>query len=76
MGYLVQPSRGALPEDFLENALAAQPDVGSAQHYDREAFEVCTTRVVRADEMLVRWLDAILTAHRAYARHLGRELPY
>ena len=76
VGYLVQPSRGALPEDLLENALAGQPHVESVYHYDREAFEVRTTRVVRADEMLAHWLDAILTAHRAYARHLGRELPY
>ncbi|MCM0674155.1 hypothetical protein NCC78_05520 [Micromonospora phytophila] len=76
VGFLVQPSRGSIPEDLLENALAAQPGIESAVHYDRESFEAKTAQVRRADEMLARWLDAILAAHRAYARHLGRDLPY
>lgn len=76
IGDLVQPRLARNPEDYLEQALAAQPDVESAYHYDRESFEATTTRVIRADEMLARWLDAILVAHQAYARHLGRDLPY
>ncbi|MEV0811363.1 hypothetical protein [Micromonospora sp. NPDC050200] len=76
VGFLVQPSRGSIPDDLLENALAAQPGIESAFHYDRESFEAKTAQVRRADGMLARWLDAILAAHRAYARHLGRDLPY
>jgi hypothetical protein len=76
VGHLVQPNLGSMVEDYLENALAAQPDVESAYHYDRESFQAETTRVLRADEMLARWLDAILIAHRGYAQQLGRALPY
>jgi len=76
VGFLVQPSRGRIPEDLPEKALAEQPGVTSAVHFDRESFEEETSQVLRADEMMARWLTAILAAHRAYARHLGRELPY
>ena len=76
VGDLVQPSRGRIPEDLLEKALAEGPGITSAVHFDRESFVAETSAVLRADEMMARWLTAILTAHRAYARHLGRELPY
>ncbi|MCW3819040.1 hypothetical protein ONA91_31840 [Micromonospora sp. DR5-3] len=76
VGFLVQPGIGRIPEDLLEKALAEQPGVTSAIHYDRESFEVETSELLRADEMMARWMAAILAAHRAYARHLGRELPY
>ncbi|WP_406037061.1 hypothetical protein OG799_21835 [Micromonospora sp. NBC_00898] len=80
VGYLVQPgfvpSHEPDPDDLLEEALAAQPDVDSAYHYDREYFEVRMARVLRADEMLARWLDTIITAHREFARRRGIDLPY
>ncbi|WP_446218927.1 hypothetical protein [Micromonospora sp. IBHARD004] len=76
VGHLVQPSLGRIPEDLIEKALAEQPGVASVRHYDRESFEAETSELLRADEMMARWLAAILAAHRAYARHLGRELPY
>ncbi|GIF47946.1 hypothetical protein DFJ67_7512 [Asanoa ferruginea] len=76
VGFLVQPSLGSIPEDVLEKALAEQPGVASAFHYDRESFEAETSELLRADEMMARWLTAIFTAHLAYARHLGRALPY
>ncbi|NES31743.1 hypothetical protein GCE86_02840 [Micromonospora terminaliae] len=81
VGLLVQPnyvppSPESDPGDPLEAALAAQPDVDLAYHYDREYFEVRMARVHRADEMLARWLDAIITAHREFARRRGIDLPY
>lgn len=76
VGFLVQPSLGSIPEDLIEKALAEQPGVASAFHYDRESFEAETSEPLRADEMMARWLAAIFAAHQAYARHIGRELPY
>ncbi|GIF63899.1 hypothetical protein Ais01nite_19340 [Asanoa ishikariensis] len=76
VGFLVQPSKGRIPEDLIEKALAEQPGVASVFHYDRESFEAETSELLRADEMMARWLAAIFTAHQAYASHLGRELPY
>ncbi|MGC5016946.1 hypothetical protein [Micromonospora sp. DT47] len=80
VGLLVQPSfvpgHEPDPDDLLEEALAAQPEVDSAYHYDREYFEVRMARVHRADEMLARWLDAIVTAHREFASRRGIDLPY
>jgi hypothetical protein len=32
--------------------------------------------VYRAEEMLASWLDAIITAHREFARRRGIDLPY
>ncbi|WP_406080405.1 hypothetical protein [Micromonospora sp. NBC_00858] len=81
VGLLVQPnhvppSPESDSDDLLEEVLAAQLDVDSAYHYDREYFEVRMARVHRADEMLARWLDAIITAHRAFAGRRGIDLPY
>jgi len=76
VGFLVQPSLGRISEDLIEKALAEQPGVASAFHYDRESFEAETSELLRADEMMARWLASIFTAHQAYARQIGRELPY
>jgi hypothetical protein len=78
VGYLIQPYQSYHESDpeLLEEALAAQPDVESAYHYDTEDFRVRMTRMHRADEMIARWLDAIITAHRGFARHRGIDLPY
>ncbi|MCW3814061.1 hypothetical protein ONA91_06270 [Micromonospora sp. DR5-3] len=62
-------------EDLIEEALAAQPDVAEAYHADRELFDVSLTRVLRADDVFARWLDAIITAHRELAQRRGVELP-
>ena len=64
------------PEDLLEEALTAQPDVDSVYHYDREVFHLRMARVHRADEMAARWLDAIVAAHRDSASRRGIDLPY
>lgn len=78
VGLLVQPL--AIPDDEfgdpLENAIAAQPGIEYADHMDREYCEVRLTRVHRADEIAARWLDAIITAHREFARYRGVDLPY
>jgi hypothetical protein len=63
-------------EDLILTALAAQPDVAEADHVDREAFQASLTRVLRADEVFARWLDAIVTAHRELAQRCGIDLPY
>jgi hypothetical protein len=78
VGYLVQAyqSRHESDPDLLEAALAAQPDVDPACHHDTEYFEVRMARVHRADDMVARWLDAIITAHREFARRRGIDLPY
>ncbi|GIH03831.1 hypothetical protein Rhe02_18980 [Rhizocola hellebori] len=78
VGYLVQPyqSHQESDPDLLVEELAAQPDVDSVNHHDTESFEVRMARVYRADEMLARWLDAIVKAHRSFARHRGIALPY
>jgi hypothetical protein len=64
------------PDDLLEEALTAQPGFDSVYHYDREVFQVRMARTHRADEMAARWLDAIVAAHREYARRRGIDLPY
>jgi hypothetical protein len=78
VGYLVQgyQSRHGSDPELLTEALVAQPDVDSAHQQDTEYVEVRMARVHRADEMLARWLDAIITAHRGFARHRGVDLPY
>ncbi|MGC5020320.1 hypothetical protein [Micromonospora sp. DT47] len=63
-------------DDLLEEALAAQPDVDEVWHVDREVFEVSLSRALPADEVLARWVDAIVTAHRELASRRGIELPY
>ncbi|MEU5724997.1 hypothetical protein ABZ783_24660 [Micromonospora sp. NPDC047738] len=63
-------------EDLIEETLATQPDVAEAYHADRELFEASLTRVLRADDVFARWLDAIITAHRELAQRRGVELPY
>jgi hypothetical protein len=73
---IVDTGSDLVDEDLIEEALAAQPDVDEAYHADREAFDVRLTRVLRADEMFARWLDAIITAHRELASRRGIELPY
>ncbi|WP_238006309.1 hypothetical protein KZZ52_36185 [Dactylosporangium sp. AC04546] len=59
MGHLVQPSRGRIPEDLLERALADQPAVASVFHSDRESFKVETSEVLRADEMMARTFSSM-----------------
>ncbi|WP_327003379.1 hypothetical protein OHA72_51310 [Dactylosporangium sp. NBC_01737] len=78
VGFLVQPyqSYQESDPDLVEEALAAQPDVDSADQVDTGQFEVRMARVHRADEMAARWLDAIMTAHREFARRRGIDLPY
>ena len=73
---LVDTGLDLVDEDLIEEALAAQPDVAEAYHADREVFEVSLSRVLRADEVFARWLDTIVTAHRALASRQGIELPY
>jgi hypothetical protein len=58
-------------DDLLEQQLAAQPDVKSAVHADREWFEVELVRPLQADEVLARYIDAVSAAHREYARQRG-----
>lgn len=78
VGYFVQAYQSHQESDpeLLEEVLAAQPDVDSAVHLDTEYLEVRMAQLHRADEMLARWLDAIVTTHRAFARHRGIDLPY
>jgi hypothetical protein len=57
--------------DLLQQRLAAQPDVKSAFHADREWFEVELARPLPADEVLARYIDALSAAHREHARRLG-----
>src|SRR5262249_51961517 len=62
----VQPNFGE--DDLIEQALAAQPDVAAARHADVDWFQVSTARVLRADEMLARFVDALAAAHRQSAQ--------
>ncbi|MET7400006.1 hypothetical protein ABZS66_41635 [Dactylosporangium sp. NPDC005572] len=62
-------------DDLLEQQLAAQPDVQSAFHADREWFEVQLSRPLPADEVLARYIDAVSAAHREYARRRGITVP-
>jgi hypothetical protein len=76
VNFIIDISSRFGPEDLLEQAIAAWPDVESVFHYDREVFHVRMDRLHRADEMAGRWLDAIVTAHRETARRRGIQLPY
>ena len=76
VNFLIGIGRKYSPDDLLAEALAAQPGVEAVQHVEREAFEVQTAQVLRADEVAARWLDAIVSAHREYARRRGIDLPY
>jgi hypothetical protein len=76
INFLIGIGRKYSPNDLLAEALAAQPDVQAVQHVEREAFEVQTAEVLRADEVAARWLDAVVSAHRAYARFRDIALPY
>ncbi|MCP2322293.1 hypothetical protein HDA40_000800 [Hamadaea flava] len=78
VGLLVQPyqSQQESDPDLVEEALVDQPDVTSVDHVDTGQFEVRMTRMYRADEMLARWLDAIMIAHREFARRRGIDLSY
>ncbi|MEE6258901.1 hypothetical protein [Plantactinospora sonchi] len=78
VGLLVQPyqSRQESDPDLVVEALAVQPDVDFADQVDTACFEVRMARVHRADEMLARWLDTIMTAHREFARRRSIDLPY
>jgi hypothetical protein len=62
-------------DDVLEQQIAAQPDVKSAFHVDREWFEVQLDRPLSADEMLARYIDALCAANREYARRRGLVVP-
>lgn len=62
----VEPNLGE--DDLIEQALAAQPDVARARHCDVDWFQVSTARVLRADEMLARFIDALAAAHRQSAQ--------
>jgi hypothetical protein len=64
------------PDDLIQDALAAQPYVDSVDYHDRELLHVRMAQVQRADEMAARWLDAIVTAHREFARRRGIDLSY
>ena len=61
----VEPDEGE--DDLIEQALAAQPDVTAARHADVDWFQVGTARVLRADEMLARFIDALIVAHNRSA---------
>ncbi|MEV6965224.1 hypothetical protein AB0M47_08910 [Hamadaea sp. NPDC051192] len=78
VGLLVQPyqSRQESDPDLVGAALVAQPGVDSAEQVDTGQFEVRTSEVHRADEMLARWLNAIMIAHHEFARRRGVDLPY
>ncbi|MEU5943764.1 hypothetical protein ABZ807_32470 [Micromonospora sp. NPDC047548] len=67
---------GDEPVDFLRDALEAQPCVVSAEAFCDENFRAETTRVMRADEMAACWFDAIVAAHREFARRQSIDLPY
>lgn len=73
---IVDTGPDLVDDDLLAEALAAQPDVVAVDHIDREIFDVRLSRLLRADEMFARWLDAIVAAHRELARRRGIELPY
>lgn len=55
-------------DDLVERALAAQPDVIGARHADVDFFQVTTADVLRADEVLARFIDALAAAHRQSAQ--------
>ena len=60
-----------LDQDDLKRALAGQPDVVEAEHVERENFEIVLSRVLTADEVLARFIDALAAAHREQARRGG-----
>jgi hypothetical protein len=62
----VEPDVGE--DDMIEQALAAQPDIVRARHVDVDWFQVSTTRPLRADEMLARFIDALAAAHHRSAQ--------
>ncbi|MEV0719013.1 hypothetical protein [Asanoa sp. NPDC050611] len=64
-----------LDQDDLKRALAAQPDVVEVEHEERETFQVVLARVLTADEVLARFVDALTSAHREQARQLGITVP-
>ena len=76
INFLIGIGRKYSPDDLLQEALAAQPGVETVDHVDREAFEVQTAQVLRADQVAARWLDAVVSAHREYARRREIDLPY
>lgn len=69
----IEPDLGE--DDLIEQALAAQPDVARARHCDVDWFQVGTARVLRADEMLARFIDALAAAHRHSVQHRPMSLP-
>jgi hypothetical protein len=44
-------------------------------HEDRESFLVQVARVLPADEVLARFIDALAAAHREQARRRGIAIP-
>ncbi|WP_238006370.1 hypothetical protein KZZ52_35860 [Dactylosporangium sp. AC04546] len=72
---IVETGPGEDEDDLLEQRIAAQPDVKSAFHADREWFEVQLSRPLPADEMLARYIDALSAANREHARRLGIAVP-
>jgi hypothetical protein len=54
-------------DDLVEQALAAQPDVTGARHAEVDWFQVTTAHVLRADEILARFIDALAIAHHQSA---------
>ena len=76
VNFLIGIGRKYSPDDLLAEALAAQPGVDAVDHVEREAFVVRISQVLRADEVAARWLDAIVSAHREYARRREIDLPY
>ncbi len=74
--FLIGIGRKYSADDLLAEALAAQPGVEAVQHIEREALEVQTAEVLRADEVAARWLDAVVSAHREYALRRDINLPF
>ncbi len=64
-----------LHQDDLKRALAGQPDVVEVEHEERETFQVVLARVLPADEVLARFIDALAAAHREQARRRGIAIP-
>lgn len=74
--FIVQTNEEFFPGDLLQEALEAQPGIDAVEHADHELFHVQVAQTERADEMAARWLTAIVTAHREFARRRGIDLPY